>query len=188
MFYACVQRFDVTKNLEKFYKILTTKQHSATMGPSVSDSQPNPLSTPRAPPESTHPPCYRELGKPRCRRPQARAPTPPTALPSCSLISHLATPPRGRGAAAARVRRSRLCAARSSRRASAAGSAADSSTTPPPSPSASTRVSSKCESFRCKLQIFFPVSTTIEQNTDCNIKIERNPIGIGKLRQGKEGP
>ena len=25
MLYACVQRFDVTKNLEKFYKILGTK-------------------------------------------------------------------------------------------------------------------------------------------------------------------
>jgi hypothetical protein len=106
-------------------------------------------SAPWVPPESTPPPCYRELGKPRCRRPQARAPTPPTALPSRTLISHLATPPRGRAAAAARVRRSRLCAARSSRRASAAGSAADSSATPPPSPSASTPVSSKCDSFPC---------------------------------------
>ena len=26
MFHACVQRFDVTGNLEKFYKILGTKQ------------------------------------------------------------------------------------------------------------------------------------------------------------------
>ena len=25
MLYACIQRFDVTKNLEKFYKILGTK-------------------------------------------------------------------------------------------------------------------------------------------------------------------
>jgi len=37
---------------------------------------------------------------------------------------------------------------------------------------------------------FFPsfltaLSTTIEHNTDCNIRIERNPIGIGKLQTGE---
>jgi hypothetical protein len=147
MFYACVIRFDTMGERGNILgSELGLNNALATMGRCHLGLQ---SSTPRAPPESTHPPCYRELGKPRCRRPQARAPTPPTALPSRTLISHLATPPRRRAAAAAQVWRSRLCAARSSRRASAAGSAADSSATPPPSPSASTPVSSKCDSFPC---------------------------------------
>ena len=37
------------------------------------------------------------------------------------------------------------------------------------------------------LSFLTALSTTIEQNTDCDIKIERNPIGIGKLQQGKGG-
>ena len=34
MLHACVQRFDVTGNLEKFYKILGTKHH---LSPQVDD-------------------------------------------------------------------------------------------------------------------------------------------------------